>query len=372
MPHATHRRSSIASTGAPLAAAILALLALAGCDAPTKALEPTATATLTPYTAVASDAGQKLARALALAMRDPAVRAQVHRAMQESGWHENKLVFQEFVATPGGRRVLEASASSAGVHVGTVESWLAELPALDFYLPVAEQRRAWRGTGDLAVGVNLDVDNPMLAAFTPAGVQVSLDRRKGIPAQVVMILHPAEPKSVRDGGKGFGPSTLMIPDECDPAARECSGEGGGGITYPPNTRGGILEGYMMYVSDGWGDNEIMFKHYTDKNVTNNIWEWVDSGAYWGEGESADKATILGNSNTVVRVWERDSGFPETGGDDYVGGGFLESYITTGNMLLIVRGNCQPPYYNDQTFLTYCQSTAGTPADEVGRILYDPN
>ena len=127
----------------------------------------------------------------------------------------------------------------------------------------------------------------------------------------------------------------------------------------------------MYVSDGWGDNEIMFKHYTDKNVQNKIWEWVDSGAYWGQGESADQATTLGYSNTVVRVWERDAGFPETGGDDYVGGGYLENYSTTGDMVLIVRANCQPPNASESTFLTDCRMPA-TISDESGRNVYDPN
>lgn len=303
-------------------------------------------------------------------MGDPSVRAMLLAAMRESRWNEHKLVFQEFAATPEGQQLVRVAATSSGVQPSMVEAWIAQLPSLDFYVPVREQRARWDGADNVVVGLNLDVDDPTLTGYTPRGEVVRLDRRNGIPVPVVFLLHPAEPKYVRSlvEGSSVAPLAVIDPTEIDPGGGGTVG-GGGGSTGGSSS-GSILKSYVMYVDDGWGDNEILFKHYSDKNVQNKIWEWVDSGAYYGQGEIVNKSTTLGSSSTVIRVWERDSGFPETGSDDYIGGGFLTNYSTTGDMVLTVRASCNPPYYNDYTFLQYCNNTVGQ-GDMIGTIIYDP-
>jgi hypothetical protein len=354
------------SVHALMAAAIVALTSLvSACDM------TNSTASLQGNVAAAGQtpgssfrAGQSLAQALGRAMGDPSVRAEVFTAMQDSRWNENKLLFQDFAGTPAGEHMLQVASAATGVQPGTLQAWLAQLPSLDFYIPVHQQRAEWQGAGDVVVGLNLDVDDPTLVAYTSRGEEVSLDSRDGIPSRVVFILHPAEPKYERSRGGKESSGTRV--------GSIAPGDGGGGGTSS-STRPGILKNYSMNVSDGWGDNEIMFKHYADTKLQTKLWEWVDSGAFFGQGRITDKATTLGYTSTVIRVWERDSGFPETGGDDYVGGGFLQNYSTTGDMLLIVHANCNPPYANDTNdtlFLQYCAGNV-VGGDQIGSIGYDP-
>ena len=80
--------------------ALTLALGLGACaDALTGTLEPTAGASKSLAIATPSDA-QTLAKGLALAMRDPSIRAQVHAAMRGSSFNEHKLVLQDFANTP--------------------------------------------------------------------------------------------------------------------------------------------------------------------------------------------------------------------------------------------------------------------------------
>jgi hypothetical protein len=116
-------RRSLSSARVGLALTLT--LGLGACaDALTGTIEPPAGASRSLAVATPSDA-QSLARDLALAMRDPSIRRQVHRAMRASRFNEHKLVLQDLVKAPEGATLFSA----------TTKSEIANLPALDFYLP---------------------------------------------------------------------------------------------------------------------------------------------------------------------------------------------------------------------------------------------
>lgn len=326
-----------------LAAALASTAFLAACDAPGESLLTPVDQSLRSGTGEEADPGQKLARAFALAMRDPSVRVQVRNALRDSPMNEHKLVLQEFVKTRAGRNLVEEAAAAAGVGPNVVMGWIGALPAMDFYVPLREHRQTWRGSDDVVVGLNLNVDDPRLTGFTPADAVVSLDARNGTPTQTVLLLHPAEPKWQRSaaelasGGETIeprssstGPGMYIAPDCSDP---ECATSGGGSI-------GPVLSGYRAYIGDGWGDNEILFKHYTVdylKNYT-KVWEWAHSGYSEYEWATANKSTVLGDR--VVKVWERDSGFPEGSSDsEYLG----EATMAPSGSLTYFKTSCGSVY-----------------------------
>jgi hypothetical protein len=307
-----------------LLAGVSALL-LAGCDTP----QPVASEAGARRAAAAvrqDGPEQRFARALARAMARPEIRALVRNAMRESRFNENKLVLQEFAATAQGARVVRAVADAAGVDEAAVRGWIAQLPAMDFYAPLPEHRRSWRATADVVVGANMNVDEVRLTAYATDGSVLQLNRRDGIPARPVIILHPAEPKSVvtRRGGRtaevidadatsgytiqnetGMGgecdPETAIVP--CDTE----TGSSGGGLG-PQVT----ITQFTPHVHDAWGDLEVMFKHRDASG--NNLWEWITSGNF----EETSYPNKLGRKGVTVWVWERDSGFPEVTGDDFMG------------------------------------------------------
>jgi hypothetical protein len=330
--------------GRPVLAVVGGLtFALSACADARTPLDPGGEPPFHGTAATTSETGQQLARALALAMRDPGVRGLLRDAWRDSRFSEHKLVLHELAATREGQRLVAAAAASAGVDPSVVQGWILALPPLDFYVPVREHRRGWRGGRDVVVGLNLEVDDPRLTAYASDGSIVSLDRRDGVPARTVVILHPAEPKLVRVGGPAAGGDVIESPEEPSASiASECMTDplGAGPVLEPeafdagtmevgdPSCNvniggeysGAVLDSYIGRVPDGWGDLEVMVKHYVvhADGTRTKVWRDPDfkySGTSMEEIAYPRARAVMGN---LIRVWEVDSGIPEVTGDDFWG------------------------------------------------------
>jgi hypothetical protein len=205
---------------------------------------------------------QAVARSLAFAMSDPSIRRQVQRAMRASRFNEHKLVLQDLVNTPDGETLFSAVTKSA----------IADLPALDFYLPFKAHRQTWKPTTDVYVAATFDPNAPAITAYGTNGQTLTLRQADGIPTVPLIILHPAEPKETRSdllasgdsdvvespmavaGSSSSQPSFLV---EC---GETCTGGGGsGGTTLAPGT---YITHFNIQASDGWfGSEEMRFQSY---------------------------------------------------------------------------------------------------------------
>jgi hypothetical protein len=212
-----------------LAATIIGLSALASAacspDATTTPLAPNEIAAAKVATpGLGTGQEQQLARSLALAMQDPSVRGRVRDAMRASLVDEHKLVLQTFVQTASGKAMLQTAARKSGVPLKSIETQIAGLPALDFYMPIRANRQSWQGTDNVAVVAMIDRKGP-LVAYTPTGATVSFAGKTRDQLAPFFILHPSEPAGRRVHPQAATPGSV-IEDAND-------GQGSERITWIP-------------------------------------------------------------------------------------------------------------------------------------------
>lgn len=266
---------------------VLSALASACADTSTGPLLSAHENTVSSAAAVvdAESVQRQVARALAGAMARPDVRVHVRNAMRRSLVTEHKLVLQEYLRTPSGEHVVRAAAASARMSPEGFSSLVASMPPMDFYAPFREHRISWRASADVVVGATMDVDHPLLSAYTTTGVGVTLDARDGVPGQHLLILHPAEWKGLRenpqedvpgeviqdfaDGESSVTQSDFQIAG-CSIYARECLPDlGTGGGTVIPDTT------YLDYIKvsnwgEFWGALELEFRATYRSGATGEV------------------------------------------------------------------------------------------------------
>ena len=222
----------------PLAAA----LAFAACgDRDAVTLSPpgdAATATTAP-----ANARERLASRLAVALDDPALRAELARRFEASRAPEGKLQFQT-LAKADNNRLLARLAATGG---GTVRDLLADLDAardLELYLPVASQRAAWHGDAGFLVATAGD-DGERPVAYDAAGHRslLSATRPPDIP---VIALMPQETDFTR-------PSFMMCNSD------DCAGGGGGGGGQVGGSADSRPTGLYLVAANFDEDHESWFK-----------------------------------------------------------------------------------------------------------------
>jgi hypothetical protein len=177
------------------APALAALILIAGCaDRP----DPLSPGDLPPPIAstardvddgFARERHERLARTVAVAMRDEGFRAQIHDALRRSSQREGKVHLQELLDANGGRARLQL-ARLGGVPESAIQRDLTAAAPIELYLPVPAHRAAWAGGTELLVATaETDRDRPI--AFDTRGrrQQLSADTP---PATPVIALGRAE------------------------------------------------------------------------------------------------------------------------------------------------------------------------------------
>jgi hypothetical protein len=211
-------------TGSCLAVAIFS----AGCrhDAPTESLSIAGTSLVRDSPRSDSLALMRsVARALAVALSDTNIRADVHAALLRSTAREGKLHLQRF---------LRARGSDLGRAIGRKSSigesdWtqvVLQLADLELYMPIPAQRAKWRGTSDILVAGFMETDEEIqqagdkVTAYRTDGSSVQLSYNAE-PDQPVIVIYPVESKFGRDGESPDATASVQAP------------EGGDNIIFPP-------------------------------------------------------------------------------------------------------------------------------------------
>lgn len=132
---------------------------------------------------------ETLARALALSLRNPHVRARLKADLDASPIREHKLHFQRYLtgsATAALSRVAEAS----GIAAGTLQDAASRSGGLELYFPVPAHRAAWSGDERVLVAT-AQQDHEAPVAFDVQGRRQVLSA-DAPPATPVLALVPIE------------------------------------------------------------------------------------------------------------------------------------------------------------------------------------
>ncbi len=249
------------------AAAVSALLAAAGCADRPSPLEPgagrvplaAAPGVGAPGASLQKGRHERLARRLAVALRDASFRAMVFQTLQRSPLREGKVHLQRFLAEEQGRnrhRLSELSAESEAA----VGADLDTSGPIEVYLPVPEHRRRWRGDGNVLVAT-AESDHDVPVAYDVGGQRRLLDpnRPPGVPvialggaevdfaaaesAHAPCITCDEDPDAITGGTVGGGTA------------------GGGGATTVASGPTGLYMTYAKFNStfEGWLKGEPEFE-----------------------------------------------------------------------------------------------------------------
>lgn len=206
-------------------AVVMAAAACTDRTSPESAAEPPQASRDTP-----SVARERLARRIALALRDEQFRAQLKHDLDRSPVREGKLHFQRYLASAQARAT-SAIARASGETAGAISLDANRAPALELYLPVPEHRAAWAGDERILVATTAD-EREAPVAFSPTGER--------------FLLSPTTPPDV--------PVLALVPVETDfdrnSRVAGFLGEGGGTATPPPGlymTNSHLVETFESWV-----------------------------------------------------------------------------------------------------------------------------
>ena len=189
----------------------------------------------------------KIARLVALALKNEPARQHLKRDLRAAPFREHKVELAPYLRSNDGQALLAGMTAANGGDEKGVFTTLETIRRLEFYMPVASQRETWTGRADVLVASQLDEAAPIVA-FDESGNQRALDV-KAPPAEPTLSIvpvetrfdqpmDPAKSRNVRDqNGAAIGTlepyalhqSSLML---CDAT---CSGDGssGGSTSIPP-------------------------------------------------------------------------------------------------------------------------------------------
>jgi hypothetical protein len=162
------------------AAALAFAVAIGACS--DSALKPVSPASPAPSTALAPSgefksggwgnharagaeevaATERLARGVALALAEPAVRQEIKAAIASSDVREHKLHFASFLHGRGAN-LIAASARHGGLDAAGFAKAIAQVRDLEFYMPVTAHREKWTGGPDLLVAATAWKEDPPVA-----------------------------------------------------------------------------------------------------------------------------------------------------------------------------------------------------------------
>ncbi|MEO5739116.1 MAG: hypothetical protein ABIS29_00780 [Vicinamibacterales bacterium] len=406
--------------------ALALALAAAACTADTTQPVPT-TALAALVSEGKSDAQSRqgeLARRVALALRDPDLRQRVKVDMRDAPMKEFKLRLTDYLIGASGSKLLASVAQSGATSENAVLGDMRGLPQLEFYMPVAEHRKKWRGEDNLIVATQIeDTDDPIAWDLTGKRVKLSL---AAPPETPVLVIVPVETDfsrkltAVERAARG-DPKRETIEDPAAPAAATTYGlvcdtpSCGGGTGTPLGLPAGLYITFQRLVDMGepWtlGAPEIEVhvhgpiapgapQYGADLACSGDRVSYPrgfnQDNAFWsGEALIFDQAQI-NNYNAIqqsgfnVSVWEDDNNKCETKQESFnlaarfsaIGtavGGYAAVTAATGiGPTVIAAGTFVAAVYQSLTFLwtnddflgTYVNAAAiGASYADANHVLY---
>lgn len=166
---------------------------------------------------------QAVARGIAGALAEPALRRQLLEELRDSPLPQHRISLQGYLLGAQGSALASRSAQAAGRDAREFAALLRSLPALELIVPRPTDRVNWTGSGDLAVfgtvGDGRDwAERGWLRGYTPAGDSVALGPFQ-TPGYVLVMIRPAaasfgiDPVASRGGGDSRSQNSISRREE---------------------------------------------------------------------------------------------------------------------------------------------------------------
>jgi hypothetical protein len=172
----------------------------------------------------------ELVRSVAIALNDPQVRQVIRGAITRSPFRENKVDFDEFVASKGGG-LLNRLGEVGGKETSAVVTDLGNIYPLQMYFPIKGHLESWDGGTDLLVATQAtDASVPVI--YNLRGQRVTGLGPREVPLLPTLVLTRREGR--------FKLADLRIAHaeaDCGTYPELCEGGGGGGGGGGPAPRG---------------------------------------------------------------------------------------------------------------------------------------
>jgi hypothetical protein len=224
-----------------------------------------------PPPAAALGPPEGLARALALALGDPAFRTYVRAQLEVSPFREHKLAFRQFLAANGGRAATAIAQRARAAPAAVLRAAEAAIP-LEIYLPVPAHRAAWNADERVLVATAIrDHDAPV--AFDPRGGRhvLSADEPPAIP---VLALVPVETDF-------RAAATLVRCLGCGGGGWGGGGGGGGHVAASPPSGLYMTQSHFNQSFEGWlkGQPEFEVHVLGQQGQTDSLTTYQCSGEH---------------------------------------------------------------------------------------------
>ncbi len=130
---------------------------------------------------------EEIARGMAMALGDSALRVSFKERLRKSRYVEHKIMLGDIVAElEGSDTALESAVSrSLGHPRGQLRRLVSLLPAIEVYMPLRRQRMRWTGQDEVIVAAAFS-ERAMPVAYTSKGEQVALSL--DVPPEVPVIV----------------------------------------------------------------------------------------------------------------------------------------------------------------------------------------
>lgn len=250
------------------------------------------------------DAHEELARYLAVALNNTAVRNGLSQAMTASSDAEGKIFFDSTL--PGPISGLVAQMAQAGnVSEEHIRALMESTPDLELYMPVDHHRANWKAGSEYLVVTEIN-EGAVPYAVNPEGEAVSVSSEQP-PAKPTFSLVPAESFSsngtlyARESttAAGSGVSADMV-EPCsvdDGVSTSCGGGGGGGggsgtdwSSYPDGLY--MTRTYFEDDGEGWPRGDPELEVIASVHENNDLGapirctgEKIDADEYWNQDNS---------------------------------------------------------------------------------------
>jgi hypothetical protein len=246
---------------------------------------------------------QQTGRALALALKDPSLRALIHQELTHSEVKEGKLHFQRFLRGAGAPLVA-AMGRAAKLREEEVSGLLKQLGSAEFYLPVAEHRQRWSGGSELIVATQWE-ESEIPVGFDLEGqpVALSLEKPPDVPTLVIVPAESFDAEGLAYGRhlaqSGTSPSLTAMTGLWINEIHTNSG------LYEPWTKGDPE--FEIYLEKADSDPRVSLS-CADQDLAVEPFKWdMNGNDYSAPFLVAEQNMLPTGTPRVLSMWEDDDG-----------------------------------------------------------------